>query len=161
MWKTVNMATDELINGFLKELSSLEASWYGIVGYDASECILSVVLAQTPDSVCLIYGNLFAIVKLGVDTYTLLNYSIWDGLSLFSQTSVIPESIDDYLRHVIKDNENHFAGGFQICEEIRNRINISSRSSDILDRVGKEALGLKGIVRRVSRNYTIWSIDQP
>lgn len=149
MWKALNMAADSLINGFLIELGGLEAHSAGILGYDASDCVLHIVMSQTPDSISFVYGNLFTIVKLGSSFRKLwVNYHIWDGISVFTPSSVVPESIQDLvlaLREIDKI-EGHNILKFREALSYEFHTSNILKSSDILDGVGKAALGLKGIV---------------
>lgn len=151
LWKALNMAADSLINGLLIELGGLEAHSAGILGYDASDCVLHlhIVMSQTPDSISFIYGNLFTIVKLGSSFRKLwLNYNIWDGLSVFTHTSVVPDSIQELVTALqLKDNiEGHHIIKFREALTYEFQSSNIFQSSDILDGVGKAALGLKGIV---------------
>lgn len=149
LWKALNMAADSLINGFLTELGGLEAHSAGILGYDATDCVLHIVMSQTPDGISFVYGNLFTLVKLGCSCRKLLlNYHIWDGFSVFTPSLVVPDSIQDLvsaLQHM--DNiECHNILKFR--EKVSYDFQSSDvfHSSDILDGVGKAALGLFGIV---------------
>lgn len=149
MWKALNNAAESLINGFMTELGGLEAHCAGIIGYDASDCVLHILMSQTPDSISFIYGNLFTIVKLGGSFRKLwINYHIWDGLSVFLHTSVVPDSIQELVKglYLLDKIEGHHIIKFR--EALRYDFQSSSifQSSDILERVGPTALGLKGIV---------------
>jgi len=147
MWKALNHAAESLINGFMSELANLEAHSAGIIGYDASDCVLHIIMSQTPDSISFIYGNIFTIVRLGGTARKLwINYHIWDGLSLFrGDVSAVPDSIQDLIKELyVKEKiEGHHI--FKYRQAIRYEFGILE-SSDILERVGPAALGLKGIV---------------
>jgi len=70
----------------------------GIIGYDASDCILHIVMCQTPDSISFVYGKLSSIVKLGgLFRKVLVNYTIWDGVSVFKYNSLVPDSIQEMV----------------------------------------------------------------
>lgn len=146
MWKALNNAAESLINGLLTELGALEAHSAGIIGYDASDCVLHILMSQTPDSISFIYGNLFTIVKLGGSFRKLwINYHIWDGKSLFRQTNVVPDSIQDLIMGLYEKDKIEGHHIIKFSEALRYEFS-TFQSSDILERVGTTALGLKGIV---------------
>lgn len=153
MWKALNMAADSLINGFLIQLGELEALSAGILAYDASDCVLNIVMCQTPDSISFIYGNLFTMVKLGASFRKLCtNYHIWDGTSLFRDTSgVVPVSIQELVTALQEVDNIDCLNIIKFREALKYDLRSTNifQESDILDGVGKQALGLKGIVPNI------------
>lgn len=153
MWKALNMAADSLINGFLSELGGLEGVSPGILAYDASDCVLNIVMCQTPESISFIYGNLFTIVKLGGACRKLwVNYHLWDGSSVFrNSNSVVPHSIDELLTALreVDNIDGHNIIRYREALTYGLRSFDVFQSSDILDGEGKVALGLKGIVPNI------------
>lgn len=145
MWKALNHAVESLINGFKIELGALEEAAGGLMSYDASDCVLHIVMSQTPDSISLVYGNLFTIVKIGCSFRKVwYNYHTWDALSAFCNGCPIPDGLSVFTNALWQKDKIH---GYHIVVDLEEGLrNELGTSSDILERVGAMALGLKGIV---------------
>lgn len=147
MWKALNHAVESLINGFKIEFGALEEAAGGLMSYDATDCVLHIVISQTPDSISLVYGNLFSIVKIGCSFRKVwYNYNTWDARSDFCNGCPIPDGLSEFTNALWHKEKIH---GYHIVvdleEGLRNALGTYT-SSDILERVGAMALGLKGIV---------------
>lgn len=142
LWKLLNKATGNLLSAFLTKLCGLEELSGQIINYDASDCVLHIVMCQTPESISFVYGNLFTIVKLGCLTKLWINSSICDGLYLFSDISVVPDSIQDLVTTL------------DVCENIRGHhfythmeeLKYEFKPTYLLDKVGMVPFGLLGTV---------------
>lgn len=112
------------------------------MSYDASDCVFHIVLCHTPEIISYVYGNLFTIVKIGCFTKLWINYTIWDGQSLFNEVMVVPDSIMDLISSLEVCEK---IGGYHLIT-ISDDLGYDMNSTDTLDKVGKECIGLKGWV---------------
>lgn len=148
MWKTLNHVAESLVNSSIKELGALEHAVGGLIGYDATDCVLHILISQTPDSISLVYGNIFTLVKIGNSFRKVwVDYHTYDYHTAFTDGCPVPLSIWEYTQGLAKSvNINkgyHIYVGIE--DSLKNNLGTYD-TSDILERVGARALGLKGII---------------
>jgi len=79
IWKLVNKATYDLLDGLRNKLRRVSEFLKPTMNYDASDCVFHMVMCHTPERISCVYANLFTIVKIGSLTKVWINYNIWDG----------------------------------------------------------------------------------
>lgn len=148
LWKILNKATAELVSQFLKklELEKLEVVCGDSISYDASDCLLTLVMSQSPDGISIIGGNLFAIMKIGYNTKYWLDFNMIDVLSEFHYKYFMPNEIFNWLNEL---EDTHGITGDHLLKFSQGLRLEDDYPSDILERVGKQALGLKGVLPRL------------
>lgn len=94
LWRVFNRASEDLHKSLATKLSQFEQISHSIK-YQVTQCLVHMITCQSHDGIQYVYGNIFALVKLGF--YTTVWYNFTECTPYLYSNDLVPSEFLDFF----------------------------------------------------------------